>query len=89
MVDKNKEGNGQKLLLWEDQQNKSYALSPLKLASSPKACELLKEASNDWDMAKSMGVKYSNQENKMIIKMVSMEERDKGEAQKLGNSEGD
>ena len=44
------------------------------------------EVASNWDMAKYLGVKCSNQEDILVCKMVSMEERDKGEVQRMGNS---
>ena len=49
-----------------------------KLASSPRTCELLKEATINWDMAKNIGVNCCNQEGSLVCKIMSMEEGDKG-----------
>lgn len=40
-------------------------------------------------MAKNLGVNCSNQEGTMVCKLVSMDERDKGEAHRMGNNESD
>lgn len=83
-------GSGVKEIVgWEDKHNENDVTVASKLASSPRTCELLKEATINWDMAKNLGVNCSNQEGTMVCKLVSMDERDKGEAHRMGNNESD
>jgi len=77
------EGSGVKeIIRWEERHNDDYKTGVLKSATSSTKCELVKEAASNWDMAKYLGVKCCNQEDIMVCKMVSMEERDKEEAQR-------
>ena len=80
-------GSGLKeIISWEERHDDDYKTAILKSARSPTKCELVKEAASNWDMAKYLGVKCCNQEDIMVCKMMSMEERDKGEGQRKGNS---
>ena len=74
------------IIRWEERHNDDYKTGVLKSAMSPTKCELVKEAASNWDMAKYLGVKCCIQEDIMVCKMMSMEERDKGEVQSKGNS---
>ena len=68
-------GSGVKEIVgWEDKHNENDVTVASKLASSPRTCELLKEATINWDMAKNIGVNCCNQEGSLVCKMMSMEE---------------
>jgi len=80
-------GSGLKeIISWEERYDDDYNVVVLQSARSPTKCEIVKEAASNWDMAKYLGVKCCIQEDIMVCKMMSMEERDKGEVQSKGNS---
>lgn len=62
--------------------------STSRSATNPNGCKASQEAANNWDLAKKMGVSFCNQEDIMISKLASLDERDKGEAQKMGRRAG-
>jgi len=55
--------------------------------STPRSCEMVKEAASNWEMAKSMGVNISKEEGTIISKLVNLE-RHKGLIQRKGSSVG-
>ena len=74
---------------WEEQNSEQHVTGASTLVPSPTTCYQVKEATMNWVMAKNLGVICSKQEGSMVSKMISMEERDKEEARRLGNREGD
>lgn len=84
------DGSGLKQLATREDQyvDMNVVESTSRSATNPNGCKASQEAANNWDLAKKMGVSFCNQEDIMISKLASLDERDKGEAQKMGRSAG-
>jgi len=56
-------GSGLKEIVRRDEKYKEKHVTMVsKTASSPRSCEMVKEATSNWDMVKNMGINFSKQE---------------------------
>ena len=79
-------GNGLKEVAeWEEQDKGQHAPRALPNSKRNETCNQIKEVTSYWIMTQDLGVACGKGEESLITMMINQEERDKIEADRLGN----